>query len=132
MERARCITADCDHHDRTKGCTAPLAQGAAFACAYGRFEWRIRSRFGGYGQWAIRSVNAYSDAIVARLMGKSGRVEVWGGRNHRDEVWFVPKGTRAADVGVTGRMLYPSEGADFRGAVEQACALAGVQEVLPI
>lgn len=128
--RCKCITQECDHHDVVRGCKA-IGGEFTFACEYGRFEWIIRSKMGDLGDWMIRARDQYNDTLIATLKGKSGRVEVWAGNATKLDVWCVPTGTRASDI-ERMKQFTPKGWDDLRGCVLKACALAGIQEVLPI
>ena len=63
-----------------------------------------------------------SDVLVATLSDKCGRVEIWGGLIHRDEVWAIPKGTDGCLIST--RIT--------KDAVEMACGRVGIQQRLVV
>lgn len=92
-------------------------------CDKGRFETFVCLRLGHLGAWRVRQYGG-GDALCAKLKGRSGYVELWGGSQHRTEVWFIERGTRAET------MLFETEAKESDevvSAVEKACAMAGVQ-----
>lgn len=116
---SRCLVEDCDSNDPVKGCKVSLNNHnfGPIACEYGRFVTFVTSRFSGFGKWKFRGIGNNSDVLVATLRGKYGRVEIWGGCIHRDEVWAIPKGTDGCLIST----LVNTE------SVEMACSRAGIQ-----
>ena len=121
---SRCIVEDCDNHDPVKGCLVSYGNPkfGPIACEYGRFVTSVTERFGHLGKWKFRGIGNSSDVLVATLKGKHGRVEIWGGLIHRDEVWAIPKGTNGCLIST--RVT--------NDAVEMACGRAGIQQRLVI
>jgi hypothetical protein len=119
MSNFRCVVADCRHHDALRDeCRFARERDAPYLrCESGTFRTLLRDRLGDLGEWRVRE---YKDGpIRATLRGRLGTVEVWGGRNHAPEAWFVERGTKAeTQMDAAGGL---------RDAVERACAMAGVQ-----
>lgn len=92
-------------------------------CREGWFRRHVHERVGDLGKWTIRSMAAHGNVAPSRatLRGTKGVVEVYGGFNHANEVWFY--GKDGSEVWVA-RHWEPST---LRDAVLAACALAGVQ-----
>ena len=120
----RCIVDDCDNHDPVKGCLVSYNNHkfGPIACEYGRFVTNVTEKFGHLGKWKFRSISSYSNVLVATLNGNRGRVEVWGGTTHRDEVWAIPKGTSGCLISVHVTLE----------SVEMACGRVGIQQSLAI
>ena len=120
---SRCVVEDCDSYDPMKGCIVSYNNRnfGPIVCEYGRFVTFVTTRFGHLGKWTFRGIGG-SDALVATLKGKYGKVEVWGGSIHRDEVWAIPKGTSGCLIST----LLTLE------AVEMACGRARIQPVLDL
>ena len=97
-------------------------------CQWGNFAAFVSCHLQKFGEWKLRQYA--SGAMCATLCGKSGRVEVWGG-NHKHEVWFIEKGTKAER-----QLLRPWSRGTFLAAaldaVERGCKLAGIQPRLDI
>ena len=95
---------------------------------------RMMANFQDFGEWHFRKAAAYGylPPMVAKLAGRNGYVEVWGGRAHRPEVWYIDKDKNEKLVAYddpSGKRLKVSDGT-FRLAVATACNLAGVQPAL--
>lgn len=98
---------------------------------------RIMANFNDFGDWRIRKAAAYGFAppLVATLKGEIGRVEVWGGRAHRAEVWVVYKDKSETLVAcdrfdtIPATYLSVRDGS-LRQAIATACDLAGIQPKL--
>lgn len=121
---SRCIVEDCDSYDPLKGCMVSFNNHhfGTIACEYGRFVTFVTERFGRFGKWKFRSIGSGSDTLVATLKGKCGRVEIWGGLIHRDEVWAIPKGTNGCLVGTCVNLEI----------VEMACNRVRIQMALDL
>jgi hypothetical protein len=120
-------------------------------------EWAYSMRrFARFGDWSVQDVNAGSacrGTVRARISGPNGSVEAWNGM----EVFYIPKGVKPLkspypdcereDAGngivfwprltyrsgvYTGRDKYGQYAMDsrehFARCIEQACAMAGIQE----
>ena len=120
----RCLTQECDKHDHARQCCK-----LDLMCSWGAFELMVRTHLGEYGDWRIRQIGAYGDALVATLKGRDGRIEVWGGSIHRIEVWFIPRGTKANDGDLIAYDVSVRDGS-LQEAVRQASLMAGIQRRL--
>ena len=120
----RCVVEDCDSYDPVKGCIVSYNNHrfAPVACEYGRFVTLVTTQFGHLGKWKFRSIGSFSDTLVATLSGKYGRVEIWGGAHHKQEVWAIPKGTNGCLMGTRLNLEI----------VEMACARARIQPPLSL
>lgn len=123
---SRCLVEDCDSNDPAKGCMVSYNNHnfGPIACEYGRFVTLVTERFGHLGNWKFRSIGSYSDVLVATLKGKYGRIEIWGGSLHRQEVWAIPKGTNGCLMG-TYLNLETVEMACNRARIQMALDLGG-------
>lgn len=99
---------------------------------------RMMANFADFGEWHFRKAAAYGclPPLCATLRGANGHVEVWGGKAHRTEVWFIAKDKSetllAMDCYDPNHPHYLSVRDDsLRTAIAQACSLAGVQQQLP-
>ena len=119
-----CLVEDCNNHDTAEGCMVRYnnEQLGPLACKYGQFVTDIIERFGHLGSWKFRGIGNTSDALVATLRCKHGRVEIWGGLIHRDEVWAIQKGTDGCLIST--RVT--------KDAVEMACGRVGMQRRLAL
>lgn len=117
-----CAVEDCSSYDPMHGCMVHHRNKRVgpLACKYGQFVTGIVERFGCYGRWKFRAIGGYSDTLVATLAGKGGKVEIWGGLTHRDEVWAFPKGTNGCLIGTVTNAE----------TVEMACGRVGLQRRL--
>ena len=77
-----CHATDCDHN-KDGLCTWH------WPCTFGLFARTVSLHLSPFGRWKITQYQ--SGALVAKLYGKRGRVEVWGGDMHRREVWALHK-----------------------------------------
>ena len=76
------------------------------------------------GDWKVRAItNPYPDVLIATLRGPNGRVEVWDGTLHRQEIWFI--GKDKSETFIAKECGYRC--GELREAILQACALAGIQ-----
>lgn len=97
---------------------------------------RLMANFSDFGEWRIRKAAAYGfiPPMVAKLRGPNGHVEVWGGKAHRTEVWFVGKDKSetfvAKDCRVEGGADLSLRDGSLRTAIARACNLAGIQPAL--
>ena len=99
----------------------PISDAEAFA--------RMMANFADFGEWHIRQMPSRGSVIppmMAKLSGGNGHVEVWGGRAHRNEVWWIGKDK---DEHLVAANCYAHDGS-MRVAIAQACNLAGVQPQL--
>lgn len=99
---SRCVETECRHNDPVRGCKVIDSDFLCqrFGCDWGQFVTFIADRFGHLGEWSFRRVGSYNDVLVATLKGPRGKVEVWGGAHHRQEVWaFPPKGSPGILIG---------------------------------
>ena len=96
-------------------------------CNWGRFARIIHEQLDRFGEWRIRRFA--SGPMCATLRGKNGRVEVWGCNYHRNEVWFIEKGTKAETWLACDWSVRDGSLVD---AVERGCAMAGIQPRLEI
>lgn len=90
---------------------------------------RMMANFSDFGSWRIRAAAAHGSVLppmVAKLAGRNGHVEVWGGRAHRMEVWYVGKDKSETLVGYDCTCVDGS----LRVAIATACNLAGIQRAL--
>jgi hypothetical protein len=92
-----------------------------------RFK-RMMMNFSDFGTWRVRAAAAHGcgQPMVAKLRGKNGHVEVWGGSAHRTEVWFIANDKSETLVAHDCNCVDGS----LRLAISTACALAGVQPKL--
>jgi hypothetical protein len=120
----RCLVDDCGSNDPVKGCSVSYNNHRfePIACEYGRFVSLVTTKFGHLGKWKFRSIGSYSDVLVATLSGKYGRVEIWGGAHHQNEVWAVPKSRPRCLMGTLLNLE----------TVEMGCGRVGVQPVLDL
>ena len=121
---SRCAETECRHNDHVRGCKVIDSDflWQRFGCDWGQFVTFIADRFGHLGEWSFRRVGSYNDVLVATLKGPRGKVEVWGGAHHQNEVWAVPKsGPRC----LMGTLLNLE-------TVEMGCNRVGVQPVLDL
>lgn len=97
---------------------------------------RLMANFNDFGQWRIRkaAANGGMPPMVAKLSGAQGHVEVWGGKAHRTEVWFIGKDKSeslvAMDCSAQGATRLSLRDGSLRLAIAQACNLAGIQPKL--
>ena len=120
----RCLVDDCGSNDPVKGCSVSYNNHRfeTIACEYGRFVSLVTTKCGHLGKWKFRSIGSFSDTLVATLSGKYGRVEIWGGAHHRQEVWAIPKGTNECLMGLHLNLE----------TVEMACGRARIQGTLDL
>lgn len=125
MNGAHCVVTDCRHRDGIHGCKVIDTEYCwqRFGCVWGEFVSEITMRFGYLGEWSFRRVGSYSDILVATLNGTRGKVEVWGGARHRNEIWAFPKGS--AGILISTNVVTTE-------TVEAACGRAGLQQKLEI
>lgn len=94
---------------------------------------RMMANFADFGEWHFHKAAAHGfiPPQYATLRGTNGRVEVWGGRAHRTEVWFIARDKSETLVAMDSRSkrLTVRDGT-LRTAIAQACNLAGVQLTL--
>ena len=90
---------------------------------------RMMANFDDFGPWSIRAAAMRGSVLppmVAKLKGKNGHVEVWGGKAHRTEVWYIGRDRSETLVGSDCNCVDGS----LRVAIATACGLAGVQPPL--
>lgn len=90
---------------------------------------RMMTNFSDFGEWVIREMPMRGSVLppmMAKISGRNGHVEVWGGRAHRTEVWFIG---RDKDESLVAYDCHAADGS-LRYAIAQACNLAGVQAKL--
>ena len=90
---------------------------------------RMMMNFTDFGQWHVRAAacrGSIAPPMVATLQGKGGKVEVWGGRAHRTEVWHIAKDRTATLVAQECNCVDGS----LRHAIAAACKLALIQPKL--
>lgn len=97
---------------------------------------RLMANFNDFGQWRIRKAAAHGfiPPMVAKLSGINGHVEVWGGKAHRLEVWFIGRDKSeslvAMDCRARGGADLSLRDGSLRLAIANACNLAGIQPKL--
>lgn len=107
------------------GICEPAKLNGVGMCNLGRFAALVERELSGFGSWKLREYQ--NGAICATLHGRAGRVEVWGGDGHMNEVWFIEKGTKKETL-----ICKPWKISDdsLTYAVANGCAMAGTQTAL--
>lgn len=100
-----------------------IAKRGGFRCNYGRFFMTVESELSGFGVWKLRDYQ--NGAMCATLHGKTGRVEVWGGDHHANEVWVIEKGTKRETMICTP---WSANDGTLLSAVYEACVKAGITQ----
>ena len=116
-----CEYAECRLHKPGACC---VVERSGRMCDIGRFATSMVRDFGTFGPWVVREGAAKGGLtpVYATLKGSRGRVEVWGGNNHRLEVWVIYR-DRSEEMVYSERC----EQMTLRQGIERACELAGVQ-----
>ena len=109
------------------GVCQPAKRGCGM-CRYGRFLALVERELSGFGEWKVREFS--SGALCATLHGKAGRVEVWGGDCHANEVWFIEMGTKAETL-LCKPWAVDDDSLAYAVANGSAMATLGEQAVLP-
>lgn len=99
------------------------AKHSGMRCNYGRFFMLVESELSGFGNWKVREYQ--SGAMCATLHGRAGRVEVWGGDHHVNEVWFIEKGTKKETLLCKSWRVKDDS---LLAAVAYACMIAGITQ----
>lgn len=99
------------------------AKHSGTRCNYGRFFMLVQNNLACFGNWKVREYQ--SGAICATLHGRAGRVEVWGGDHHTNEVWFIEKGTKKETFLCKS---WSTKDDSLLSAVCEACAKAGITQ----
>ena len=124
MRSCECPVDGCRHKSFTGECVL-MKQGHA-PCHMGAHMRSLATLDVPISDWKVRQ---YSDlGICARLRGRLGYVEVWGGM-HAMEVWFIEKGTKMETMLCRG---WSVRDGSLRDAVERGCAMAGIQQRMAI